>query len=808
MSGVLINEKMKSMDIKKVVASLSLDLLEVLKVCCLCKNGIDGVNLYEVTQIGSPQTLGKSLRTLVDYGLIQECGSTVYSYEDIRSVVLSEYTINPERLDAIVANLLKQVYYSPYSDQMKTKGYYSMAQEVVTYIVNNSEQAEGVNYTEFSRLLFELTKMYCVYAQPESVYKPQDLTIMKALDLVQGKVEVGTLFYSRILLCQSYFFISAFYYTEGRKKLDEAAIIINKANKADNNNSLERVALNVIEGLYNENYGDILKSLASLYDAYEITVERGFEDERCLIAMFISYQLALLGCYEPAESWSSKVNIFSFPNNNVIQFFYHLGNALLLDDNYTKENELSVAEHTLTAINVDSPLLARYYYVRSRTTNQVRKSNEFYKQYAQHVSKIYCSSNAAMKIFYAQEVVRFCKQNSLLMAKHYAIEQLDCMPIISSELSYSTRLEVLGAYAEYNLEDEKYAMLADAYIEQSFDILKALKPSKEILQKLSNIFNDETIPASLLESITWYFNVLKIEALVEIVKHEKPIVLEANGYKDISKDLKERVKNLTRQFPYQRSEIEVIEAYVLSISDPYKACQKWNRIIKNASYSKELTVALSAARYSSKIGFIYQSMEYYQAVVSCKSFKDLDNEAQSILLQEYAAILQTCSSPKAGDIWEQALKLTNDSESKANICFSQAIANYEKGLYQLALMEIQLCQCFYEREGLVDEYLAKILGWEANIYCALYRFTEAREAITRGLEVCPQYYKESIGFDLNYTYAYTLAATEDYSMAREVLAKTKKLASNKKNNELVDSLYQVLRQPLSQRKQYFLRGDN
>ena len=800
---------MKSMDIKKVVASLSLDLLEVLKVCCLlCKDGIDGVNLYEVTQIGSPQTLDKSLRTLVDYGLIQECGSTVYSYEDVRSVVLSEYTINPERLDAIVANLLKQVYYSPYSDQMKTKGYYSMAQEVVTYIVNNSEQAEGVNYTKFSRLLFELTKMYCVYAQPESVYKPQDLTIMKALDLVQGKVEVGTLFYSRILLCQSYFFISAFYYTEGRKKLDEAAIIINKTNKADNNNSLERVALNVIEGLYNENYGDILKSLASLYDAYEITVERGLEDERCLIAMLISYQLALLGCYEPAESWSSKVNIFSFPNNNVIQFFYHLGNALLLDDNYTKENELSVAEHTLTAINVDSPLLGRYYYVRSRTTNQVRKSNEFYKQYAQHVSKMYCSSNAAMKIFYAQEVVRFCKQNSLLMAKHYAIEQLDCISIISSELSYSTRLEVLGAYAEYNLADEKYAMLADAYIEQSFDILKALKPSKEILQKLSNIFNDETIPASLLESITWYFNVLKIEALVEIVKHEKPIVLEANGYKDISKDLKERVKNLTRQFPYQRSEIEVIEAYVLSISDPYKACQKWNRIIKNASYSTEITVALSAARYSSKIGFIYQSMEYYQAIVSCKSFKDLDNEAQSILLQEYAAILQTCSSPKAGDIWEQALKLTNDSESKANICFSQAIANYEKGLYQLALMEIQLCQCFYEREGLVDEYLAKILGWEANIYCALYRFTEAREAITRGLEVCPQYYKESIGFDLNYTYAYTLAATEDYSMAREVLAKTKKLASNKKNNELVDSLYQVLRQPLSQRKQYFLRGDN
>ena len=791
--------------VKEVVKNLSSELLEVLKVCCLlCKDGIDGVNLYEVTQIGSPQTLGKSLRTLVDYGLIQECGSTIYSYEDVRSVVLSEYTINPERLDAIVANLLTSVYYSPFSDQKKTKGYVFMAQEVVNYIVNNSEQAEGVNYVEISRILFKLSEMYCVYGRPESVFRPQDLTIMKALDLVQGRVETGTLLYSRILLCQSYFYTSAFYYTEGRKKLDEATIIINKAD----NNSLERAVLKIVNALYWENYGDILKALAELNDAYEITVERGFEDERCLIAMFISYQLALLGCYEPAESWSSKVNIFSFPNNNVIQFFYHLGNALFLGDNYTKENELSVAEQTLTAINVDSPLLARYYYVRSRTTNQVRKSNEFYKQYAQHVLKIYCSSNAAMKIFYAQEVVRFCKQNSLLMAKRYAIEQLDCMPIISSELSYSTRLEVLGAYAEYNLADEKYAMLADAYIEQSFDILKALKPSKEILQKLSNIFNDETIPASLLESITWYFNVLKIEALVEIVKHEKPIVLEANGYKDISKDLKERVKNLTRQFPYQRSEIEVIEAYVLSISDPYKACQKWNRIIKNTSYSTEITVALSAARYSSKIGFIYQSMEYYQAIVSCKSFKDLDNEAQSILLQEYAAILQTCSSPKAGDIWEQALKLTNDSESKANICFSQAIANYEKGLYQLALMEIQLCQCFYEREGLVDEYLAKILGWEANIYCALYRFTEAREAITRGLEVCPQYYKESISFDLNYTYAYTLAATEDYSMAREVLAKTKKLASNKKNNELVDSLYQVLRQPLSQRKQYFLRGDN
>lgn len=791
--------------IKKIVVGLSQDLLEILKVCCLlCKDGIDEVNLYEVTQIGSPQAIGKSLRTLVDYGLIQECGSTIYSYEDVRSVVLSEYTINPERLDAIIANLLTLVYYSPFSDQKKTKGYIFMAQEVVNYIVNNSEQVEGVNYVELSRLLFKLSEMYCVYGRPESVFRPQDLTIMKALDLVQGRVETGTLLFSRILLCQSYFYISAFYYTEGRKKLDEATIIINKAD----NNSLERAVLTIVNALYWENYGDILKSLAALNDAYEITVERGFEDERCLIAMFTSYQLALLGCYEPAERMSSKVNIFSFPNNNVIQFFYHLGNALLLDDNYIKENELSAAEHTLTAINVDSPLLARYYYVRSRITSQVRESNRLYKQYAEHVSKLFCASNAAMKIFYSQEVIRFAKQGSLLMAKRYAIEQLDCMPIISSELSYSTRLEVLGAYAEYNLADEKYAMLADAYIEQSFDILKALKPSKEILQKLSNIFNDETIPASLLESITWYFNVLKIEALVEIVKHEKPIVLEANGYKDISKDLKERVKNLTRQFPYQRSEIEVIEAYVLSISDPYKACQKWNRIIKNASYSTELTVALSAARYSSKIGFIYQSMEYYQAVVSCKSFNDLDNEAQSILLQEYAAILETCNSSKAADVWEKALKLTNVSESKVNIFFSRAIANYEKGLYLMALMEIQLCQCFHEREGLVDEYLAKILGWEANIYCALYRFIEAREAITHGLEVCPQYYKESIGFDLNYTYAYTLAATEDYSMAREVLAKTKKLASSKKENELVDSLYQVLRLPLSQRKQYFMPADN
>lgn len=794
---------MKSMDIKKVVASLSLDLLEVLKVCCLlCKDGIDGVNLYEVTQIGSPQALDKSLRTLVDYGLIQECGSTIYTLYDVHSVVLSEYSIELEILDVIIGNLVSQTYYSPYSNQLQNKCYYSMAQEVVRYIVKNSEQTEGLNYIEFSKLLVNMSQMYSIYGLPERVYEQKDLTIMRALETTLGKLEPKSLDSARILTCQAYFYQAGFYYQEASKKMVAAEKIIEKTGNYD---IPERVALFVVKALYHENYGNTITSISFLSEAYSLCVKLGLEEQRCLIAIFISYQMTILGDEEAAFEWSRKVNVLALPKYNILQVFYHLGNSLFSsNDDFSIENELLLTEHILKSINDECPLLARYYYVRFLTTTQTRKGATYYEKYALHISRIYISTSAAMKIFYSQEVIRFTNKSCMSTAKRVVIEHLDSVNILSPDISYSTRLEVLGAYAQYHLADEKYAILADAYIDEGIKIIEQMAPGKEILQKVSNAFSDDVIPASLLLDVTWNFKIMKIEALIGISKSLSEIELMANGYTNIIDDLKKLVKDLTIEFPHRNEEILVINAYIQSkIGDPYKACEDMSDIINKTSYNKKIAVALSAARYSKKIGFIFQSQDFYQMAVSNEYFENLNAETKASLLQEYASILEDCRNSKSLDIWEQAEALTNDTEIKSDIFFSQAAHHYERGDFQLALLDIQLCQCMHEREGLLDERLAYIYAWEANIYIALYRFEEAKASTIKALDVCPDSYKDGLSFNLNYTYAYTLLATEDYSTGIKVLALAKTLATNDKEKDLLGELYEIMHLPISQRRKYF-----
>ena len=189
--------------------------------------------------------------------------------------------------------------------------------------------------------------------------------------------------------------------------------------------------------------------------------------------------------------------------------------------------------------------------------------------------------------------------------------------------------------------------------------------------------------------------------------------------------------------------------------------------------------------------------------VSNEYFENLNAETKASLLQEYASILEDCRSSKSLDIWKQAQTLTNDTEIKSDIFFSQAAHHYERGDFQLALLDIQLCQCMHEREGLLDERLAYIYAWEANIYIALYRFEEAKASTIKALDVCPDSYKDGLSFNLNYTYAYTLLATEDYSTGIKVLALAKTLAANDKEKDLLGELYEIMHLPISQRRKYF-----
>lgn len=720
--------------------------------------------------------------------------------QDLQEILVSESPLQ-QRIDCLINELVERTYYSAYADQVEVKPFYDMSREIIRYVLANPERTTNIDHAAFSRLVINFTDLYYLYGQIEGgATRTEDLTIFKALEYALNRVESGSLLSARLLLSQACLYQAAFYYNEAREKIAAAESIIDNVAEYD---TPERVALYVVKALFYENYGDSYQSFSTIGEAYRLCVKICLEDWRCFIAMYIYYQLMLVSDEESAEDWKQKVPVGSLSENNVLQVFYRLGNALSSVEDYSRENELLCTEAFINSINYESPLLARLWYVRSITTQNAKQSNSYYLSYAERIAQVYCSTDAAFKIYYANEVVRFTRQCDFISAKNLIIDQLDSVNVISTELSYSTRLEVLSAYIEFHLADEKYLMLADAYTEEAISLLEQMWPSQDLLNKCSHLFKDSTVPASLLD-LLFDFYVKKIEALVLISKKYSTLILQANGYDDIHGDINQLVKDLEMKFPYRRSEIEIVESY--TFTDPYKCCKRFREIVESCNTEETPFIALIAARYAKKLQFIYESCEFYHMAVNSDTFMQLNADTRSSINMEYANALADCSSPKAFEVWDHALLLTQDSE-KANIYYALAIANYERGEYFVALMNIKLCLTFYEKEeGLVDEHLAKILSWEATIECALGQFTEAKDSVMRGLEVCPQCYKDSLNFDLRFNYIYALMASEDYITAREELAKIKKLATSKKEYELIDSLCEILQQPLSQRKQYFMQN--
>lgn len=674
----------------------------------------------------------------------------------------------PSEINTVVKALSEKTSISPGCNLMKVKKFFQMGFDLMDYVL---EHPDGIKWDTFALLLANLTRYYEIFAMPDpSVWNHSELKIVKAIRLVKSKLQDDCLLYARMCTCEAYILLDGWRYDESKRLLDAALDILSKHSEV----SKDLAYTYLVQAYWHEQYGQTAECLKFAYKSWAISTDRA---SKSLAAIYLTFQLSLLGLKDDAMRWIDRADVAKYPDFSVVSIYYNLTIALLFRDNYTLSVEsLSMVEETLNKLNPQAALFDRLHYTRSLLTGG-KESNDEYKKYYKVHAEHYLSTNGAKFILAASKVRRFIEIGAQYSARvaHGILEDFDAT---DPKYSLSVKMEVCAANIIYyrSVGDwgnaDKYYTLGKEYTQQAL-------PSDDTLNTVCQIFDSGEVPASMSgENDIWQ---LEYQQLLTIIAQDD----------GSHSEVMEQIKKLKKRFPEQLSLLDAISINYSFEMDSQKAIKAWRKCIREADETRKHEVAIMCARLAISRGFYRQANSFFEIGIGTEEFR-LQYRYKSIpVWLEYVLNLEHCEyNRKAAKHWEQLESSAARTDQLCDVFQAHGNSYYENGEYSKALKEYEKFLSVYQREaGMIDERLSSVYAYQTVCYTNLNEFRKALKAVINAKECSPMI--GSDGFTLEYDHAYILLAMQKYNLALGIIKRAQTIAKSAEEQHAVNELYAI-----------------
>lgn len=774
-----------SKQLKKGIQKNFGDLTEqeqiTLKLCTiLCNEGVSLRNLCDIIgDRAEVDDFDKEMKSLLRSGLLQELGYQIFCPMEVKEV-LSSIPLSDETLNPIISRLASKTSLSISDDRLAFREFFQMADGVLAHVL---EYPEGIDYIEHTKLVLNMARNYTIYGKiAPTNYKIEDLAIMRSLQLTKKHTENGTLRYATINTNLARLFLNGFHYEKARPLLDEALIIEEQYGDSD-----ERAETFFVYSLFYENYGNLPLCLYYAYQAYNSTDN---ETIKTYAAMMIAYQLSIVGETAARDCWLSMVHVESIPKYSNLRIISDLIDALKLKDKDAMQTEviLDRTELALIKINPDAALLGRVHYIRSQVLDDwtlAKDANLQYRSYAHLLCRHFASTDGALYILAAAEVIRLTSIGALTAAKQL-ITKLDKMPLTSPSYALSVQLDVCVSYIIYYRASE--SPLAETYYEIGLDIVKSQAiPSQETINVIRNIFDGGDVPECVSgDALLWLF------------EHQHLLNMIAN--RDCSRsEIQRQIYLLRERFPAHKNELEVVLG---SLKDTYDAIHTWHLCIMHAEKEKRYSTSLMCARQAVAEGLTYDALDFYDIALHTRGYKESNRYEQITVLLEAIINMEQCGlRGRTHEYWHQLENMAQYTPLLSDVYQAHGNSEYDAGHFENAIKFYDKClKVVQPEEGLTDQRLSSLLAYRSSCYGTLGEYQLAYDSAVEAKQYFPL--EEFDAFNLEYNHGFFAICIKKYKEARNILTRAKTLARTEEERQSVNEQLSILAMKKEEREAY------
>lgn len=740
-----------------------LDIIELISILC----GDGGVSPRRLCSVlgEEPHTINK----LHAQGLLN-LGPYSISVEAQDLSFISSRDIN-----SLLRRLRQKTCWSIYDDLQVAKEYNEMGFRVLLYVLDHSDNMEGVNWIEFSKLLVNLSRWHQIYGRIEKNEKVEEHSLMRAVALAKRNINTPSALFGTLCTVEAYFKIQGFHYKEALPLLHEAFAL---QEHLHNEEGLSETYF--MYGMYYALWGDVKTALYYYFSCYEGTRNA---DLKTLAALQLAYELAVCGEVEHSAVWTAKVITKPVPKNSEMDIYLSLVQGL-------KDNKLELvekAELKLLRMNTESPFLAKIYLVQSLILHRLdlgKDSNKYYLQYAQHVRSHFASTDGALILWRVYDANRYLEFGASLSAQKI-VEDLEKLDLAGTNPSYAlgVRYAVLQLLINFYRGKDDFAAI-QLYCNQLMCLAKDMSLQEENESKaLGRLFGN--VPPSISGEIVLYK--AEEQQLVNLIR--KPLIP--------TEEKANLIEDLMERFPSHSSELELT---LLSLKEPSEAIRAFHRCITHADCSRKLDIVLSGARYAVASGLFWDAVPLFDRAVSMGQFDKLQtNEKINILLEVTINLERCCERKLANMYWKQLEQMAEGSPLLWQVYRSHAQCLYDQGHYSESILFIDKAISIYEVEDVYDEIYSSMLVYRSTCFGNLRKYSAAYADC---LESERYYPSDQLPFNMCFNHAYfTLAMGNKDSQCW--VERCKALAKSEEEHECVSDLLTIVRMDEQRRKRYF-----
>lgn len=755
-------------------------------VVILCADLEDGVARRELNSVlqAEPMVFNQEIRYICQVGLLLSLDNILICPKEISSYMVNSGSISTRMKGMLIRRLAELTSISFEDDLKKSAPFFYMAHNMLKYCIT---YPNDIDYSQLGRLVVNCSNYYNVYGKVDSsLYGVEELTILKAISIVQKNIQVNSLLMAEVLSAESKIYIAGFHYDKAMPLIKQAFEI----EKLYPDSTCEYSYTCLTAACYWKNYGLAAKCLAFLWKFYEA----GNDSMKAYASVLISFELALIEM-EVCEDWLKNLSINRYPRHSLFTIYAYLIQALKGTDYSSAEQSLTIVDSIISEINADAGMRATVSYCGYIILSKWRRdsaANIQYREYSNRVAKLYYSNSGATLVYYASEVMNRVMKGNLISAKRIVLDVLDLIDLSSDEWAASVRMAVLYAYITYN-HACGLDYLVGVRCEQGLELVNLITPDDTTLAALSHIFGERPIPDTVTgRDNLWYFEYSSLMNGVDIT-----IITEEERL-----EMKKQIEGLSVRFPEKKILLDALKI-TIEMDDVLSTHIALNNLIDNAPNDEKFDLCIECAHYLSS--YIFDAAFFFQKAMNtdCYRMKNSGEKVETML--EYVPLLHECGRRGlAYNLYEEMAILAQGTELLERVYQSWGYSYYTVEDWNCAITTFQNAIKYHEQEeGIFDESLSSLYTYYSVVLSALGNYSQALTAIREAQRYYPLGEDKDGSFNLLYNEGFFLAALNNDIASKETLVKARSYASSDEEKNMISELENVMRKKPEYRAEFF-----
>ncbi len=757
-------------------------------VVILCADLEDGVarrELNSVLQV-EPMVFNQEIRYICQVGLILSLDNILICPKEVSSYLADCGSISEGMKGMLIRRLAELTSISFEDDLKKSAPFFYMAHNMQKYCITCPND---IDYSQLGRLVVNCSNYYNVYGKVDSsLYGVEELTIMKAINLVKKNIQANSLIMAEVLSAESKIFIAGFHYNKSLPLIKQAFEI----EKLYPDSTSEYSYTCLTAAFYWKNYGVTAKCLDFLWKCYEA----GNDSMKAYVSVLISFELALVDEMEVYDDWQKNLSINRYPRHSLFTIYAYLIQALKETDYSSAEQSLTIVDSIISEINADAGIRATVSYCRYIILSKWRRDRaaniQYREEYLNRIAKLYYSNSGATLVYYASEVIRHVMTGNMISAKRIVLDVLDLIDLSSDEWAASVRMAVLYAYITYNRACG-LDYLVDVRCEQGVELVKLITPDDTTLVGLYHIFGERAIPDTVTgRDNLWYFEYSRLMNGVDIT-----IITEEERL-----DMKKQIECLSVRFPEKKKIFDALKI-IIDMEDVLSTHIALNNLIDNAPDDEKFDLSIECAHYLSS--YIFDAVFFFQKAMNTDYYRMKNSGEKVETMLEYVPLLHECGrGGLAYNLYEEMAILAQGTELLERVYQSWGYSYYTVEYWNCAITTFQSAIKYHEQEeGIFDESLSSLYTYYSVVLSALGNYSQALTAIREAQRYYPLGEDKDGSFNLLYNEGFFLAALNNDIASKEALVKARSYASSDEEKNMISELESVMRKKPEYRAVFF-----